>query len=379
MKKRVSAIPLRWRITLLSGAILIIFSFALTFFSMWNAQNTLLPYVGISTPAYDLVEQREDGATAAIETIPAMQAEAKLNFDKQSILICFGLSFLGMLAIYYITGKALKPVRLLSEEIAHMDEHCLSTRLQEASTKDEVGELTIGFNHMLERLEDAFLRQKQFTANAAHELKTPLAMIKTGIQVLQRNESSTLQEYRENAHITEESVDRLAQVVNDLLLISSVERANTELSEEIMLDAMLEVIIDEIEPLYQERQIQCQLECETLVIHGNATLLYRAFSNLIENAFKYSLKFGTVQIRSYKSQEGKTVVSITNAGEEMTEENLSMIFEPFYRVDQSRSRKIAGSGLGLSIVKNIVELHHAEVRVKIEKRTICFEIEFQHS
>lgn len=219
-------LTLQWRITLLTALILTISSIALTAAAMANAEQSfvnLIEGIFYMPPENALpVEPYPEGTVIAGGA--AAQAQiAKQSFDLRSILYCVIFTALGSVAVYYVAGKALAPLRKLSGSVAAIDEHTLSQRLPAATAKDEVGALTEGFNGMLARLDDAFLRQKRFTANAAHELKTPLATMKTGVQVLSGDESATLADYQEHAKNTLITVDRMAAVVDDLLLLASAE------------------------------------------------------------------------------------------------------------------------------------------------------------
>jgi signal transduction histidine kinase len=249
--------------------------------------------------------------------------------------------------------------------VSEIDERDLSQRLPESLSHDEVSSLTKSFNQALERLEEAFNRQKRFSASAAHELKTPLATMKAGIQVLKIDKSTTLDEYKENAQVIEASVDRLTQVVNDLLILASPNEEADELTDEVNLDAMLETIFDELSPIYEYRGITYNIECDTISFYGNAALLYRAFFNLIENSYKYNRENGSITVRGSKTNHCVRI-DVEDTGIGIPSEHLPFIFDAFYRVDGSRSRKIAGSGLGLSIVKTIVERHGGTIIVSSE-------------
>ncbi len=346
-----SKLSLRWRVTLLTAIILIICSCAFTAFSIYNAQQMLYPILENPPIAYP-VEDSEFGTG-----VPAAPAQKQKElFDHKSIYFCVFVTILGTLAVWFVSGRALKPVNELNKTIRLIDEHNLSERLKKAKADDEIGQLTDSFNHMLSRLEEAFERQKRFTASAAHELKTPLATVKAGIQVLDRDESANLQDYKENAGVIMKSVDRLTSVVNDLLMLASAEEGDQNMSESIALDVMFDMIVSDISALYEESNITYEMDLQENAVTGNAGMLYRAFYNLIENAYKYNRPNGKVFIKSF-SDENAVSIEISDTGVGISEEHLPLIFEAFYRVDASRSRKTAGAGLGLSLVKTIVEQH----------------------
>jgi len=195
-----------------------------------------------------------------------------------------------------------------------------------------------------------------------------LATMKAGIQVLSLDENTTLEEYRENARMTETSVDRMTQVVNDLLLLASAGEDTEEVKEEVYLSLMFEAIFSELALVYDNLGITYEIDCNNEKLHGNSALLYRAFYNLIENAYKYNRENGNICV-SVCETNGNVKIDISDDGYGIPSEHLPLIFEAFYRVDASRSRKIAGSGLGLSIVKAIIEKHGGTISVSSEEGT----------
>ncbi|WP_291581420.1 sensor histidine kinase [Clostridium sp. UBA6640] len=385
--KRFIKLSLQWRVTLLTALVLIACSVALTAFSMLNAQRNLIPLLeeafsiirlgdnSIAITKDDIFEDglieddlSKDDVEAGDRFGKTTPQQAKQRFDVTSILFCLILTAVGTGVVHFVSGKALKPVRSLSKQVSKIDEHNLSQRLPEGISNDEVSSLTKSFNHAIDRLDEAFKRQKRFSASAAHELKTPLATMKAGIQVLSLDENTTLEEYRENAHMTETSVDRLTGVVNDLLLLASAVEDTDEIKEEVYLSVMFEAIFSELAPVYDNLGITYEIDCNNEKLHGNSALLYRAFYNLIENAYKYNHENGSIFI-SVCETKGNVKIDISDDGYGIPSEHLPLIFEAFYRVDASRSRKIAGSGLGLSIVKAIIERHGGTISVSSEEGT----------
>ena len=356
--KLLSRLSLRCRITLLTAVVLTICSVTMTIFSMYNAQRMLYPI--LEDTVVSSTTQTESGLGIEMPAIPAQ--ERKQQFDFHSIYFCLIMTGIGSFAAYFLAGQATVPVKKLNKQIAVIDENNLSERLPEVQPKDEIGEITRGFNHMLDRLEEAFKRQKRFTASAAHELKTPLATMKAGMQVLKRDSNATLQDYEENADIAIKSVDRLTGVVNDLLLIASGSESKQEIKEEIYLDAMFETIFDELSPLYEKQNISYKMKISENIIYGNSSMLYRAFYNLIENAYKYNCPNGKISVTAFRKSDS-VYIQISDTGKGIPDKHLPFIFEAFYRVDASRSRKIAGAGLGLSLVKTIIERHGGSISV----------------
>lgn len=367
-------ITLQWRITILTALVLIACTVTLTLFSMHNVE-----------PIYDLVPGQENweimGGSeleAADEPQIAPITLAKQEFNGKSILLCTVFTVIGTVAVYFLAGHALKPLRRLSEQIDTIDENNLSAKLPEAVSKDEIGRLTNGFNRMLSRLEDAFLRQKRFTANAAHELKTPLAMLKTGIQVLEDDSDATLEDFHTQNKETLDSADRLSGIIDDLLTLASAGEAGTSMQETIMLEPLFDAIYSELAPRLEQRNMVCQIECGDLSVMGNPAYLYRAFLNLIDNACKYAGPNGNVWISAEQSEKS-VLITLRDDGPGIPPEHLPYIFDAFYRVDKSRSREMGGSGLGLSIVKAMIEACNGTVSVQSDGRNgTCFSIKMRY-
>ena len=221
-------LTLQWRITLLTALVLAAATVSLTVLSIRNAEDAFIVIIEEALPIQDAVALEDMGGgeveNMAVPVVPSTPAQlAKRQFDLHSVLFCVIFTALGAVAAYFAAGRALKPLRELSAAVSAVDENNLDHPLPPAQTGDEVGVLTDRFNQMLSRLDDAFLRQKRFTASAAHELKTPLAVMKTGAQVLSADPNATLADYRDHARDTLAGVERLSGIVDDLLLLSSVE------------------------------------------------------------------------------------------------------------------------------------------------------------
>lgn len=349
-------LSLQCRITMLTALVLLICTVTLTVIAIHNAENTFMGLINEPVPEVTIpdipMEENSEQFPEAITTTPAQVA--KRQFDLKSILFCVLFTALGTTAVYFVTGSALRPLRRLSEKADMIDEHTLYVRLQKERYDDEVGRLTNGFNRMLTRLDDAFLRQKRFTANAAHELKTPLATIKTGAQVLVADKNARLTDYQENVEMTLISVDRLSKIVDGLLLLASVGEAAEEHNEEVLLEPLFDAIGSELSSMMSMQHMNYHIECGDLTVIGNSSLLYRAFFNLIENACKYGRDNGNIWIKASKDAAFVNV-SVKDDGPGISSEHLPYIFDAFYRIDKSRSREAGGSGLGLSIVKTMVE------------------------
>lgn len=372
-------LTLQWRITLLTAFILTISSISLTVIAMANAEATFVSLFEESTYVSPVDALPTEGifgeaSTAGEASTPAQIA--KRGFDFRSILSCVISTVLGSIAAYYVAGKALSPLRELSTAVRSIDENTLSQRLADAPAHDEVGTLTEGFNQMLVRLDDAFLRQKRFTANAAHELKTPLATMKTGIQVLSADQAVTMDDYKDYTQKTLSSIDRLSMIVDDLLLLASAGEKTENEKEEVWLEPLFDAILSELSPQLEQREVTCTVDCGDILIQGNAPFLYRSFFNLIENACKYGRKGGHIWITA-RQEEQAIWVSVKDDGPGIKPEHLPYIFDAFYRVDKSRSREMGGSGLGLSLVKTMIETEGGHISVDSDGiNGTCFTVGF---
>lgn len=331
-----------------------------------------VPASPIQMEMHTLVSATESDSIPAQLIYDVSIDKAQKNFSLRSYLYMGLISTAGMLIAYHLAGRALKPVKNLNAAISAISEDNLQTRLPNSEPFDEIQELTAAFNHMLDRLESSFWRQKRFSSNAAHELKTPLATIKTGIQILKLSEEPSPQEYAETVNITEKHVNRLIRVVDDLLAFTR--DGYDEKEEPIPLQALLCSIAQDLEPLAasQELQVRTDFPKEKLYFCGNETLAYRAFYNLFENAVKYNRKNGSIFIRispadielpTEEPKEGLCQITIADSGIGIPEDSLCHIFDPFYRAEDSRSRALGGAGLGLSIVKEIADRHGWQLSV----------------
>jgi len=368
--KILKRISLRMRITLLSGAILLICSVILSIGASYNAHSLINQITLPKDPSSYFTERKltkeeiesitgDEGK--AFTTAPAL-TEAKKQFDITNIVILAVVSITGMGMVYLIAGSSLRPIHDLSNTVSAITEDNLQERISYENGNDEVGALGHSFNIMLDRLENSFLRQKRFSANVAHELKTPLATINAGIQVLHLEKNPAVSEYEETLATTERNVKRLMEVVDDLLNLYEQEGLVTA---PIDLQDMLASVLRELRQVLEDKHIETELSCKLKSISGNQILLYRACFNLVENAVKYNKDGGRISVKTEREAGvGRIVVSDTGHG--IPTEELQHIFEPFYRVNKSRSRKTGGAGLGLSIVKAVVEKHGWEISVDSE-------------
>lgn len=354
---------LQWRITFIIGLLLLICSMMMTVFSIKNADNSFdaiidktLPKERI-LPLSTLIVDNNDSITKKSELIlPAMINEQQGIFEYNSVVACIAVTIVGTVAAYFLSGISLKPVKILNLNIDGIDETNLSYRLNVSNSKDEVGRLTENFNNLLFRLEDAFARQKEFNANATHELKTPLAILKSSIQTtdnLDKDFSNNLIEV----------VNRMDKIIDSLLILSTEKNSTDLIKEEIDLDVLIEALIDEYALKLSQKNMEFIVEGKEIMLKTYPDFLYRALSNLIENAYKYGHVGGLIKIETTLDSKVGVVIEVIDNGIGIAEENLPYIFDTFYRIDKSRSRIHGGSGLGLSIVKKTIEFCNGDIEV----------------
>ena len=299
----------------------------------------------------------------------------KADYKRNSLIITVLLALLGGVVTYFISGHALRPIREFSDKIEEVQAQNLSdSRIEENNVK-ELNQLGISYNKMLERLSDAFEIQRQFTANAAHELRTPLALMQVQLDLYNSashpgNDADTLQTIK---MVTEQN-DKLNRMVKTLLDMSELQSVGRD--DKIILDAIVEEVLADLEPLAQEKNIKLIGKCEDATMIGSDILIYRLVYNLVENAIKYNHPLGQVTVTAY--QRNKHVyLSVEDTGSGIPNELRERVFEPFFRVDKSRSRELGGVGLGLALVHEIVRVHDGSICIKSGKTGgTIFEVTF---
>ena len=303
----------------------------------------------------------------------------KADYKRNSLIITVLLALLGGVVTYFISGHALRPIREFSDKIEEVQAQNLSdSRIEENNVK-ELNQLGISYNKMLERLSEAFEIQRQFTANAAHELRTPLALMQVQLDLYNSashpgNDADTLQTIK---MVTEQN-DKLNRMIKTLLDMSELQTVGRD--DKIILDAIVEEVLADLEPLAVEKNIKLIGKCEDATMIGSDILIYRLVYNLVENAIKYNHPLGQVTVTAY--QRNKHVyLSVEDTGSGIPKELRERVFEPFFRVDKSRSRELGGVGLGLAFVREIVKVHDGSICIKSGKTGgTIFEVTFaQHS
>lgn len=299
----------------------------------------------------------------------------KADYKRKSLIFSVMMALFGGVITYFICGRALKPLNEFSKKIEEVQAQNLADSEIEENDVKELNQLSVSYNRMLKRLSEAFETQRQFTANAAHELRTPLAVMQVQLDVYNSSEhpdndacaTQTIQ------MVTEQN-ERLSKMVKTLLDMSELQTVARD--DEIALDALVEEVLADLEPLAQEKHIQLDQTCEPVSMMGSDILIYRLVYNLVENAIKYNRLDGTVTV-SVTEENDRTCIRVEDTGNGIPEELKGRVFDPFFRVDKSRSRALGGVGLGLALVHEIVRVHDGEITIKDNKAGgTTFEVRF---
>ncbi len=299
----------------------------------------------------------------------------KADYKRKSLVFSVMMALFGGVVTYFICGRALKPLNEFSKKIEEVQAQNLADSEIEENDVKELNQLSVSYNRMLKRLSEAFETQRQFTANAAHELRTPLAVMQVQLDVYNSSEhpdndacaTQTIQ------MVTEQN-ERLSKMVKTLLDMSELQTVARD--DEIALDALVEEVLADLEPLAQKKHIQLVQKCEPVSMMGSDILIYRLVYNLVENAIKYNRLDGTVTV-SVTEENDRTCIRVEDTGNGIPEELKGRVFDPFFRVDKSRSRALGGVGLGLALVHEIVRVHDGEITIKDNKAGgTTFEVRF---
>ena len=286
----------------------------------------------------------------------------KEDYKRNSLIVSALLALLGGVAAYFISGHALKPIREFSDKIEEVQAQNLADSRIEASKIKELNQLSVSYNKMLERLSDAFEIQRQFTASAAHELRTPLSLMQVQLDLYHStqhpgSDADTVQMIK---MLTEQN-NRLGKMVKTLLDMSELQTVGRD--EKIILNDLVDEVLEDLEPLAQEKNIKLIGKYKNITMIGSDILIYRLVYNLVENAIKYNHSDGQVTVNAYKKQK-HIYLSVEDTGSGIPKELRERVFEPFFRVDKSRSRELGGVGLGLALVHEIVRVHDGSISIK---------------
>ena len=322
-------------------------------------------YIGIPEDAWD------DFA----EDFSILVYNNKTDYRRQSLIITALMALLGGVITYFISGRALKPLRDFSDKIEKVQAQNLSDSWIDENDVKELNQLSISYNKMLKRLSDAFEVQRQFTANAAHELRTPLAVMQVQLDSYKAAEhSDNDKSAAETIKMITEQNERLSKMVKTLLDMSELQTIAR--NDEIAVDALIEEVIADLEPLAAKKHVGLIQKSEAVTMMGSDILIYRLVYNLVENAIKYNKQGGHVTV-SCNEQDKHIHIIVADTGSGIPKEMRDRVFEPFFRVDKSRSRELGGVGLGLALVNEIVRVHDGRISVRDNSSGgTTFEVEF---
>ena len=303
------------------------------------------------------------GALSIVLDVDAI--ERSILFDALGILLVVIVA--GSCVAYFLIGHYTKPVQQLSAHMKEISPNTLSDSIEIEGGGEEIQELVKSFNQMTEQLDEAFAMQRRFSASAAHELRTPIAVLRTKLDVFKKKKRKQ-SEYDELVDTMETYIDRLSAIIANLLELTETSELGEV--EDVSLDAVITTVVDDLESVAQNNMVNVQIdeqsmtqsEAQTFIVKGNTNLLYRALYNLVENAIRYNNEEGSVNITlETRGQEGVVIIADTGVG--IAPEQRELVFEPFYRVNKSRSREFGGAGIGLSLVKTILKRHGASITV----------------
>ena len=363
MKKHLS---LRWKLTLMTAFMVVTACLAICFFisrsailymdEIGNSAIAILPNTDIPTTTTDELQVVLNPKSVVADTVKNTQIEFWIKSLAITLIITLTVSFL----MYLIVGYALYPLRELTLKIEDIQAKNLKEPILSKSNSTEIERLTLAFNRLLLRLEETFATQRQFSANAAHELRTPLAVMSTKFEVFEKNKNPDEADYKEAINMARTQTDRLSHVIDILLEMTELQSAPK--SDSISLSEIIEEVICDLVAVAEKKHISLIQEDGEARLTGSDTLVYRAIYNLIENAIKYNKEGGKVSV-AITEDESFAKVIITDTGSGIAKEDWDKIFEPFFRVDKSRSRSMGGAGLGLALVKEIAVRHGGDVKV----------------
>ena len=343
-----SKISLRMRVTLITAVTLIAACLVLAALIVYSSKVLIIDFS--SSPKSESTQvSSEDDQDSMVEfeyTYPGRKFYRYVDISILAVLAG------GVVAVYFATGFALKPVNTLCSRISEIDVKKTGQRIDDFTAGKELNDLKTAFNQLLERTDEAIQREKRFSAGAAHELKTPLTIIKTNLDVLGLSDRPTDEEYAQTISVVEDQTDRMTKLVKDLFAMTALE--GYEISDTVRLDLLMGQIVDECKALAPD--IHWQISLSPCTVTANEVMIKHALSNLVQNAIKYNTADGSIAV-SVQNEETACIVEVADTGIGISEEAAQHIFEPFYREDKSRSRKIGGAGLGLAIAYDIITDH----------------------
>ena len=373
-------ISLQWRLTILTTVLITVLCGCLTFFLYKNGvyyidtlQETVTDQSAVPEAVYiDIPDNEWDDFAAQFAT---KVYNSKSDYRNRSLLITVVVALIGGAVTFFVSGRALKPLKEFSETVEKVQAQNLADYTIEENRIAELDRLRTSYNKMLLRLSESFETQRQFTGNAAHELRTPLALIQAQLDLYHTTEhpdSTTVA--GETIQMVTEQNERLSKLVRTLLDMSELQTVSR--NDRIELHSLIEEVLTDLEPLAQEKKVELIQRSqgagakadEELFLTGSDILIYRMLYNLVENAIKYNREDGTVTVSAIR-KKNEVVLTVSDTGNGIDEAFREQIFEPFFRVDKSRSRELGGVGLGLAMVREVVRVHDGTIEVYTNKHS----------
>ena len=373
-------ISLQWRLTILTTVLITVLCGCLTFFLYKNGvyyidtlQETVTDQSAAPEAVYiDIPDNEWDDFAAQFAT---KVYNSKSDYRNRSLLITVVVALIGGAVTFFVSGRALKPLKEFSETVEKVQAQNLADYTIEENRIAELDRLRTSYNKMLLRLSESFETQRQFTGNAAHELRTPLALIQAQLDLYhttEHPESTTVA--GETIQMVTEQNERLSKLVRTLLDMSELQTVSR--NDRTELHSLIEEVLTDLEPLAQEKKVELIQRSqgagakadEELFLTGSDILIYRMLYNLVENAIKYNRENGSVTVSAIK-EKNKVILKVSDTGNGIDEAFREQIFEPFFRVDKSRSRELGGVGLGLAMVREVVRVHDGTIEVYTNKHS----------
>lgn len=358
-------LSLQWRLTILTAILIVVICLSLEFLLYKNgiyymdSLNKAVTDQGNTEDIY--INIPEDEWENFCDDFSVKVFDTKENYRKKNLIITAIVTILGGMVTYFVSGRALKPLRDFSDSVEKVQLQNLTDSYIDEKGVAEFERLGKAYNKMLGRLSESFEIQRQFTGNAAHELRTPLAIMQSQLDMYNASEHpGNDAETAETIRMITEQNERLTRLVGTLLDMSELQ--TVERSDNVELYSLAEEVMTDLEPLAQEKNVELLVNGDEIYMRGSDILLYRMMYNLVENAIKYNEQDGKVEVLLNKRNDN-VVIEIKDTGNGISEKDRERIFEPFFRVDKSRSRELGGVGLGLALVYEIVRLHEGTISV----------------
>lgn len=370
-------LSLQWRLTILTAILIVVICLSLEFLLYKNGiyyMDSLNKAVTDQENTEDIyINIPEDEWENFCDDFSVKVFDTKENYRKKNLIITAIVTVLGGMVTYFVSGRALKPLREFSDSVEKVQLQNLTDSYIDEKGVAEFERLGKAYNKMLGRLSDSFEIQRQFTGNAAHELRTPLAIMQSQLDMYNASEHpGNDAETAETIRMITEQNERLTRLVGTLLDMSELQ--TVERSDNVELYSLAEEVMTDLEPLAQEKNVRLLVNGDETYMRGSDILLYRMMYNLVENAIKYNKQDGRVEVLLNKRND-HVVIEIKDTGKGISEKDRERIFEPFFRVDKSRSRELGGVGLGLALVYEIVRLHEGTISVsKSDSDGTTFEV-----